>query len=238
VESLARQIDSVAGESESRFEEDVAAALLGRGLNPVSQVGCGGFRIDLALTHPERPGEFCLGIECDGATYHSSRTARDRDRIRQSVLEDLGWRIVRVWSTDWIRSPERQLECILSAYEQVISAAETAAQSVNRAASTEIDDEDGLAPRYLREDQDARRKYDRIDDVPIEEISESACAALLRAWATNWDDLIKLVSRDLGFARTGKNIRQRLEIVLLEDIRAGSLRRIGERVTFEGGERR
>lgn len=66
----------------------------------MTQVGCSGFRIDMAVNHPTLDGRFVLGIECDGATYHSSRTARERDRLRQGVLEDIGWRRYRIWSTD------------------------------------------------------------------------------------------------------------------------------------------
>ncbi|MFT5091756.1 MAG: very-short-patch-repair endonuclease [Porticoccaceae bacterium] len=125
VDSLAKMSEVTGLESEPPFEAEVADALIRRGLQPVPQVGCGGFRIDLALQHPERPGEFCLGIECDGATYHSSRTARDRDRLRQSVLEGLGWNLVRVWSADWVRSPERQIDRILAGYELASSSVST-----------------------------------------------------------------------------------------------------------------
>src|SRR5882672_7500258 len=81
------------------------------------QVGCGGFRIDLALVDPRHPGRYALGVECDGATYHSSATARDRDRLRQEVLESLGWTICRIWSTDWVRDPSVQVDRVLRAYE-------------------------------------------------------------------------------------------------------------------------
>ena len=83
---------------DSPFEKEVAEALTRRGLAVRRQVGCSGFRIDLALVDPKRPGRFLLGIECDGATYHGSATARDCDRLRQEVLESLGWSIVRIWS--------------------------------------------------------------------------------------------------------------------------------------------
>ncbi len=119
VDSISRSVVETQGICESPFEEEVAEALIRRGLEPVSQVGCGGYRIDLALKHPGYPGLYCLGIECDGATYHSSKTARDRDRIRQSILESLGWRICRVWSTDWVRNPEIQIQRILSMYNHV-----------------------------------------------------------------------------------------------------------------------
>jgi very-short-patch-repair endonuclease len=82
------------------------------------QIGIAGFFIDLAIADPERPGRYLLGIECDGASYHSSRSARDRDRLRQAVLEDHGWIIHRIWSTDWFRRPKEQLERTVAAIEQ------------------------------------------------------------------------------------------------------------------------
>ena len=96
-------------EADSPFEEAVAVALRARGHEIEHQVGSAGFFIDLAVVDPDRPGRYMLGIECDGAKYHSARSARDRDRLRQQVLEGLGWSIHRVWSTDWFRSREREL---------------------------------------------------------------------------------------------------------------------------------
>jgi very-short-patch-repair endonuclease len=104
-------------EPESPFEEAVAQALRQRGIEVKPQVGCAGFFIDVAVKDPERPGRYLLGIECDGATYHSARSARDRDRLRQEVLEGLGWRIHRVWSTDWYRDLEGEVQRILAAIE-------------------------------------------------------------------------------------------------------------------------
>ncbi|MGD6880081.1 DUF559 domain-containing protein [Bacillus infantis] len=92
------------GDFDSPFEEDVYYMLTKRGLDLQKQVGCSGYRIDLAVKDPDYPGKFLLGIECDGATYHSSKTARDRDRLRQNVLESLGWKIKRIWSQDWVKN--------------------------------------------------------------------------------------------------------------------------------------
>jgi hypothetical protein len=86
---------------ETPFEEDVAAAIRSFGFLVDPQVGSVGFRIDLGIRHPERPGTYILAVECDGATYHSALWARERDRLRQDVLEHLGWRFHRIWSTDW-----------------------------------------------------------------------------------------------------------------------------------------
>jgi len=95
-------------EPDSPFEVAVIRALRERGWNVHPQVGCSNYRIDLAIVNPLAPGEYLLGVECDGRTYHSSATARDRDRLRQMVLEGLGWTLHRVWSTDWWHDAERE----------------------------------------------------------------------------------------------------------------------------------
>jgi very-short-patch-repair endonuclease len=85
-------------------------ALEARGYTVRTQVGCSGYRIDLAIEDPRNPGKFLLGIECDGAQYHASQYARDRDRIRQAVLESLGWKIYRIWSDRWLRCKDEILD--------------------------------------------------------------------------------------------------------------------------------
>ena len=98
------------GGFESPFEASVCRALVERGWTLDTQVGCSGYRVDLAVRHPEYAGAYLMGIECDGATYHSAKTARDRDRLRHAVLTSLGWRMTRVWSTDWWLSPAKEAE--------------------------------------------------------------------------------------------------------------------------------
>jgi len=93
----------VGGEPESPFEESVIDVIRGWGHEVVSQVGQAGYRIDMAIRDPANPGRYVLGIECDGAAYHSSAVARDRDRLRQQVLEGLGWRMYRIWGPSWYR---------------------------------------------------------------------------------------------------------------------------------------
>jgi hypothetical protein len=94
---------SDSGEPESPFEEAVMRTLRAWGHDVVAQVGTAGYRIDLAIRHPEDPGRYLLGIECDGAMYHSSRAARDRDRLREAVLRDLNWKLHRIWGPSWYR---------------------------------------------------------------------------------------------------------------------------------------
>lgn len=105
---------------DSSFEEAVYERLAGRGFDVVTQVGASGYKIDLAIKHPKEKGKFILGIECDGSAYHSSKTARDRDRIRQSVLESLGWHIHRIWSSDWLANSSYEVEKIEDKVEALL----------------------------------------------------------------------------------------------------------------------
>jgi transcription elongation GreA/GreB family factor len=105
---------------DSDFEVAVGDILKNKGYDIVPQLGVAGFFIDLAVRNPDRPGEFLVAVECDGATYHSSKSARDRDRIRQDILESLGWkdRIWRIWSTDWFYDQRHEAERLLNFIEE------------------------------------------------------------------------------------------------------------------------
>ena len=102
-------------EPDSDFEIAVIEVLRGRGYEVTPQLGVAGYRIDIAVRHPDAPGVYLAAIECDGASYHSALSVRDRDRIRQEILESLGWRgrIWRIWSTDWFRSPHQETEKLI-----------------------------------------------------------------------------------------------------------------------------
>ena len=97
-------------EPDSDFEIFVINQIKSMGCEPVPQVGVAGYFIDIGVKHPHWPHGFILGVECDGAAYHSSKSARDRDRLRQEVLEGLGWHFHRIWSTDWFNDPRKEAE--------------------------------------------------------------------------------------------------------------------------------
>lgn len=109
------------GPAENPFEEAIAAAFRLKGWEVRTQIGVSGFRIDLGIVNPDRAGAYLAGIECDGATYHSSATARDRDKVRQAVLENLGWNILRIWSTDWFRNSAAVVERVHEALELLLA---------------------------------------------------------------------------------------------------------------------
>ena len=123
VSALTEAIDAPGGFFDSPFEQAVAERLHAKGWMTHSQVGVSGFRIDLGVVNPDAPGQYLSAVECDGASYHSSATARDRDFLREHVLRGLGWEVIRIWSTDWwidsesaLEQVDRQLHQLLAKY--------------------------------------------------------------------------------------------------------------------------
>lgn len=112
------------------FERDVEQHLLAAGIPLVAQFGCSGYWIDYAAQHPTKPGQMVLAIECDGATYHSSATARDRDRLRQEHLERLGWSFHRIWSQDWFFKREHEVLRAVAAYKTAVDRADRRTESI------------------------------------------------------------------------------------------------------------
>ena len=138
------------GDYDSDFEMAVAERLRARGWTIRTQIGVSKFRIDLGVVHPDKPGEFLAGIECDGAAYHSSASARDRDRVRHIILERLGWRLLRVWSTDWFIDPDARLEKLRQdledLLEQVREEERLAAEAAATAAEEAVAEKESAVP--------------------------------------------------------------------------------------------
>lgn len=107
--------------TDSPFEDAVIDVIRGMGFDARPQVGVAGFRIDVGIVHPDRPGSFLLGVECDGAQYHSSRAARDRDRLRHEVLEGLGWRIHHIWGTAWYRNRDQEVQRLRAVLDEQLA---------------------------------------------------------------------------------------------------------------------
>ena len=149
--ALAEQSTAAYGvdQFDSDFEQAVAWALRDKGWKVQTQIGVSKFRVDLGVTHPDHPGVYLAGIECDGATYHGSPSARDRDRVRHGILENLGWRLVRLWSTDYFQDPEEAIAKINRRLNEILEEdrrkAETKQQDeISQAMSSETSSLDGV----------------------------------------------------------------------------------------------
>jgi very-short-patch-repair endonuclease len=118
--ALAEAVHGSVGGYDSPFEEAVAQGLRRLGWQVVPQIGVSRFRIDLGIVHPDRPGDYLAGVECDGATYHSAATARDRDKVRGAILKGLGWNLVRLWSTEWWVDKEGALQKLHAALNDLL----------------------------------------------------------------------------------------------------------------------
>ena len=134
---------------DSDFEMAVAERLRAKGWTIRTQIGVSKFRIDLGVVHPDKLGEFLAGIECDGAAYHSSASARDRDRVRHIILERLGWRLLRVWSTDWFIDPDTRLEQLHHDLEALLETVREADRLAEEAAALAV--EEAAEPEHAGE---------------------------------------------------------------------------------------
>jgi very-short-patch-repair endonuclease len=132
---------------ESPFEREVAEKLRERGFEVHTQVGSYGYRIDLGVVDPEAENEYILGIECDGATYHRSKSARERDIYRQLFLEEKGWQIERIWSRKWWEQPEK----VLANLEASIKAAQEKSEEAQAEAAKEAEPEKEQVDYLLEE---------------------------------------------------------------------------------------
>ncbi|ERK17327.1 DNA helicase related protein [Pantoea sp. AS-PWVM4] len=159
---------------DSDFEVAVIKVLENAGFRCEPQVGVAGFFIDIAVRDPGKQGRYLMGIECDGATYHSAKSARDRDRLRQDVLEGLGWRIRRIWSTDWFSNPDEVLAPILRELHQLKTQASGESYSEEQAiAELVVEEHKNLADifAYNNTSEPLKARLERF----AREIIDAAC---------------------------------------------------------------
>jgi len=234
--ALGEAVMGSVGGFESPFEQAVAHGLRARGWTAVPQIGVSRFRIDLGIVHPDRPGDYLAGVECDGASYHSAATARDRDKVREGVLAGLGWRLARVWSTDWWHDAPGALDRLDATLRTMLDEARErdAIRAAERTAAEPVTHADGSSdsgeptgapsddePATLDLGGDYRRTSfaDMTTRVDPDRFHEPAYTAVLRemigrvmtAEAPIRDDcLVERVARAHGFKRSGRAIRDRL----------------------------
>lgn len=220
---------------DSPFEVAVAKMLRDKGWVVHSQVGCSGYRIDMAVVDPRAPGRYLLGVECDGASYHSSASARDRDRLRQHVLETLGWKLHRIWSTDWWLSAERELEKLHASLQAALSedATEPQESTAEEVETQEIEERGsglfaGLAPIQTAPATPEPPKY-----IPVEIrggspeafyehtathlLRENVYSIIMQEGPVPDSVLFERVARAWGLKRTGARIVERLQRLVPSD---------------------
>lgn len=166
IEVLGTQSSATGLMPESPFEESVIRTIESWGYKVEPQVGAAGFRIDLAVRHPAKSGVFAIGVECDGYQYHSSPTARDRDRLRDQVLEGLGWTLHRIWGTSWYRDRASEEQRLRAAIEDAI-AGRTSAMRRSRPELVRPDVETVPAQSEPSHDWVVRYKKAAEQDLPL-----------------------------------------------------------------------
>jgi very-short-patch-repair endonuclease len=198
------------------FEAEVFDVLESRGIPLVPQCGVSSYRIDLVAQHPKQMGRYVLAIECDGASYHSSPTARDRDRLRQQQLENLGWKFHRIWSTDWYMRKDEEVNRALAAYHDAVVSADDSSGGHNMPSSS------GLTPtkanavvksgtRGLRPPVDLR---DTIAEYPEAELLAMISWIESDGRLRTDEEIIEELSPELGFHRRGARIEGVLKSAL------------------------
>ena len=161
VSAISEAVFGSQGDFDSPFEQAVARQLRQKGWQLHTQVGVSSYRIDLGVVHPKHPGRYLCGIECDGATYHRSATARDRDKIRESVLNGLGWRLLRIWSTDFWHNPD---DSINKLQQDLTDLLENSRKEELKEEERREEESDQIAITHQR--ADALELFDEEEDVP------------------------------------------------------------------------
>ncbi len=214
-------------EVDSPFQKAVADRLRSLGHDVREEVASGGKFIDLAVVDPERRGRYILGIECDGASYHSSRSARDRDRLREQHLKDLGWRLHRIWSTDWFKHPDRELKRAAEAIEQAKAAPPAA--PVESRAKPEIERVEGDRPSEpaVQPYEVARPSVDirqfELHEVPWYLLRPSIDEIVRVEGPVHVSEARRRIADAVGVTKIGRRIEENLDHAILYAERQGTV---------------
>ena len=244
-------MESESIDSDSPFEDSVYELLRSHGYHVQKQVGCAGYRIDLALINPKHPGRYLLGIECDGAKYHSSPVARDRDRLRQQILEKLGWNIYRIWSTDWYRNRAECIQKLLESIEFALSNSENEPEPIDVTtnsydSSLQITEGDDV---NQQDDVDILYVGDRIDEIASDyvlcssldvnlhgQLHEQPMGALAEAIIqianvespVHIEEVVRRIRTHHGLGRAGKRIKNAIDQAATYAVHSGHVIRRGD----------
>ncbi len=218
---------------DSPFEEEVLRALQLLGCTVHTQVGTAGFYLDLAVVDPSTPGHYLLGIECDGAAYHSARSTRDRDRLRQAVLESLGWKIHRIWSTAWFRDSAAQVDALGKAIEDAKKAAETPESTASdEGSNTETETESEVVdvpqsprsvpgqPKYIFAELQIDLGTNELHTVSLERLSQWLATVVAVESPIHWLEAAKRIANAAGVQRVGGRIQDAFKRACLSGSRS------------------
>ena len=210
---------SVANEPLNAFELDVKNRLEAKGIPLTPQYGVSGYRIDFACAHPNQHGRMVLAIETDGATYHSTPTARDRDRLRQEVLENKGWRFHRIWSTEWFRNRDKETERAMGAWKQAVELADRGLatdSTTPRRAESKANSDLGESRVPDRGPKPRIRPGMGISYYSVRQLMDLAKWITSDTFLRTDEDLMAEMRRELGFQRRGTRIDAALRETISE----------------------
>ena len=231
-------------EVESPFQRAVASRLRSLGYEVHEEVASGGKFIDIAIVDPQKPGRFLIGIECDGATYHSSRSARDRDKIREQVLIGLGWKLHRIWSTDWFLNEERELKRAVEAIEQAkisqpvdrpTTKPKTPNTKIRRIEATEEPTDTASVP-YKQARIILNNLAYQFPDVSYRSLQKPIMDIVRVEGPVHIDEIIRRIA-DAAGARVTRKVRQNLSRAIDNTAKSGNIAKRGKFLWLVGMKR-
>ena len=214
---------------DSPFEEAVAKALQSHGYRVAAQVGSSGFRIDLAVHDPDDEGRFLLAVECDGARYHSSSWARERDRLRQAVLEQKGWTFHRIWSTDWFYNRDVELRKLLGAVEEARAHRGSTSAVIRAQPRAPVErDARALEPSAervaYREASFVVHESLPLHEAPLAAVARYVVQIVEIEGPVHLEEVGRRLSRLWGYKRAGRRIQDSVRRAVSVSVGNGSLR--------------
>ena len=237
------QEDQPAAEAASTIGDDFVLSvyefLTAQGFTVEKNVGCSGYRIDMAVRHPALSDRYAIGIECDGQTYRSARTARDRDRVRSSVLQGMGWNLYRVWSTDWTKDPRGEAARLLHAVNAAIEGAGDG--PIDGPGNMPVQSDDGSSSYLeIHEHQSsgagAQVQTDyfgaQTDQVPSTDLIRVMTEVVATSFGIDREGLFTTTARSYGWQRRGNRINERLEYAFRLLLATGRIQETGGRITL------
>lgn len=236
--------ESISEDTDSPFEDSVYEFLRDHGYEVRKQIGCAGFRVDLGIVDSKQPGRYLLGIECDGAKYHSSPVARDRDRLRQQILMKLGWKIHRIWSTDWYRNRPETERHLLEVVVQVKNGDYTSVWCDSGVPELNVEESEMLELETHAADVAAGRPDDEVIDYevcvslgnasqyygelheqPILTMAEMVAQVVRAEGPIHLDEVVRRIRTLWGLKRAGQRITRAVAVGADYAVRVGHVQK-------------